>query len=155
MNWLYENKEMKQLSDFPESCIGFVYLIKNRENGKIYIGKKILHNNLTKLLTKKEKEEWSKPGKIPKKKKVIKESNWQDYYGSSKILIDDITKLGKEGFDRQILRLCYTKKEMSYWEVYFQMKYEVLAVESYNENISGKWFRKDVKPLVEQNPSIS
>jgi hypothetical protein len=32
---------------------------------------------------------------------------------------------------------------MSYYEVYYQMKYDVLHVPSYNENIQGKWFRKD------------
>ena len=142
-NWLYNDKEMKQLSDFPEKCIGFVYLIKNRSNGMIYIGKKILHNNLKKLLTKKEISEWSKPGKVPKKKLIVKESNWQEYYGSSKILLEDLNSLGKDGFDRQILKLCYTKKEMSYYEVYYQMKYDVLHIESYNENVMGKFFRRD------------
>jgi hypothetical protein len=151
MNWLYENKEMQQLSDFPESCVGFVYLIQNKDNGRIYVGKKILHNNLTKKLTKKETEAWAKPGRVPKKKKEVKESNWQSYYGSSKTLLEDITNLGKEGFERQILRPCFSKKEMSYYEVYYQMKYEVLHVDSYNENISGKWFRKDTGQILEQS----
>ena len=151
MHWLYENKEMKRLSDFPENCIGFVYLIKNKENGKIYVGKKILHNNLSKLLTKKEKAEWSKPGKIPKKKKVIKESNWESYWGYSKILIEDIDRLGKEGFERNILRLCFTKKEMSYYEVFYQMKYEVLHTDSYNMNILGKFFPRDTGIVIEHS----
>jgi len=151
MNWLHENKEMQQLSDFPESCVGFVYLIQNKDNGRIYVGKKILHNNLTKKLTKKEIEAWAKPGRVPKKKKEVKESNWQSYYGSSKTLLEDITNLGKEGFERKILRPCYTKKEMSYYEVYYQIKYEVLHVDSYNENINGKWFRKDTGQILEQS----
>jgi hypothetical protein len=151
MEWLFENKEMKQLSDFPEKCIGFVYLIKNRTNGKIYVGKKILHNTLSKTLTKREKEEWSKPGKVPKKKKNIKESNWQSYYGSSKTLLDDLNTLGKDGFEREILRLCYTKKEMSYYEVYYQMKYEVLHYDTYNMNILGKFFPKDTGLYSEQS----
>lgn len=149
MNWLYENKEMMQLSDFPENCVGFVYLIKNKDNGKIYVGKKILHNTLTKALTKKQIAEWTKPGKVPKKKKEVKESNWSTYYGSSKSLLEDLTD--KEKFERHVLRPCFTKKEMSYYEVYYQMKYEVLHVPSYNENIQGKWFRKDTGQIPEQS----
>jgi len=151
MNWLYENKEMKQLCDFPENCVGFVYLIQNKENGRIYVGKKILHNNLTKKLTKKEIEAWIKPGRVPKKRKEVKESNWQSYYGSSKTLLEDITKLGKEGFDRLILKPCFSKKQLSYYEVYYQMKLEVLHIDSYNENISGKWFRRDTGQIPEQS----
>lgn len=43
---------------------------------------------------------------------------------------------------------------MSYYEVYYQMKYEVLHVDSYNENIGGKWFRKDTGQIPEQSQDI-
>lgn len=151
MNWLHENKEVKEISDLPTNCVGFVYLIRNKNNGKIYVGKKILHNKLTKALTKKETLEWSKPGKVPKKKKSIKESNWQDYYGSSKTLLEDLTSLGKDAFERYILRPCFTKKEMSYYEVYYQMKYEVLHQDTYNQNILGKFFPRDTGIVLEQS----
>jgi hypothetical protein len=36
---------------------------------------------------------------------------------------------------------------MSYWETYYQMTLRVLEVESYNENIAGKWYRRDVNPI--------
>jgi hypothetical protein len=40
-----------------------------------------------------------------------------------------------------------TKKQMSYWETYYQFKFEVLHGEnSYNDQIAGKWYRKDVNP---------
>jgi hypothetical protein len=152
-NWLYSGKEYVSIEDFPENCIGFVYKIYNIENGKIYIGKKILRNLLTKKLTIKEKEAWSKPGKIPSKRKEIKESDWIKYYGSCKPLLEDLKVLGPNKFIRQILEFCYSKKQLSYYEVYHQMVYEVLSTNSYNENIQGKWFRKDVKQL-DENQSI-
>ena len=146
-NWLHEGKEYTNLSDFPDTAVGFVYKVTNTKSGKFYVGKKILRNVLTKKLTKKEISEWVKPGRIPKKRKEIKESNWTDYYGSSKLIIEDIKLLGKEVFNREILKICTTKKQMSYWETYYQMVLEVLRVDSYCENIAGKWYRRDVNPV--------
>ena len=146
-NWLYEGKEYTRLEHFPENSIGFVYKVTNTTNGKFYVGKKILRNVLTKKLTKKEISEWVKPGRIPKKRKEIKESNWADYYGSSKLITEDIKLFGKETFSREILRFCTTKKQMSYWETYYQMTLRVLEVDSYNENVGGKFYRRDVNPI--------
>lgn len=142
--WLHENKEYKTLEDFPEDVVGFVYKVTNQCDGRIYIGRKILFNNLTKLLTKKEIAEWDKPGKVPKKRKIRKESDWESYWGSSKLIKEDMTKMGEDCFTREILVFCKTKKQLSYYEVYWQMKLDVLAIPSYNENISGKWFRRDL-----------
>ena len=72
--WLYENEEINSIEQFPKNCHGFVYRITNLENGKIYIGRKILLNTLNKKLTKKELAEQVGPGRKPTKKKVIKES---------------------------------------------------------------------------------
>ena len=36
--WIYDNNPIKEL---PEDCIGFVYLITNNTNGRMYIGKKL------------------------------------------------------------------------------------------------------------------
>ena len=147
-NWLHEGKEYIKLEDFPSNAVGFVYKVTNTASGKFYVGKKILRNSLTKKLTKKEISEWAKPGRIPKKRKGVKESNWTDYYGSSKLVIEDIKVLGKEAFTREILVICTAKKQMSYWETYYQMTLRVLEVDSYNENVGGKFFRKDVSPAV-------
>jgi hypothetical protein len=147
-NWLHEGKEYTKMSDFPDTAVGFVYKVTNTKSGKFYVGKKILRNVLTKKLTKKEISEWVKPGRIPKKRKEVKESNWTDYYGSSKLVMEDIKLLGKDAFTREILKICTAKKQMSYWETYYQMVMEVLSVDSYNENIAGKWYRRDVSPAV-------
>lgn len=143
MNWLHQEKEIVTLDQFDPLAVGFVYKITHQDTGKFYIGKKILRNNLTKKLTKKETEEWSKPGRVPKKRKEIKESNWESYYGSSKPLLEELKLSGKDKFKREIIRVCYSKKELSYYEVYWQIEHRVLHVYSYNENILGKFFRKD------------
>ena len=136
---------MESLDQFPEGSIGFVYKITDTKTGKFYVGKKSLENKTKKSLTKKEQAEWDKPGRIPKKKLVVKESNWMDYWGSCKPLVEDLKTVGKQRFKREILRVCFSKKGLSYWETYYQFECKVLHVDSYNENILGKYFRKDVQ----------
>ena len=53
--------------------------------------------------------------------------------------------MGEDCFIREILVMCKSKKQMSYYEVYWQMKLDVLKVPGYNQNISGKWFRRDLE----------
>ena len=74
LKWLYEDEEITSIEQFPKNCHGFVYKITNLQNGKIYIGRKILINTLNKKLTKKELLEQTGPGRKPTKKKVAKES---------------------------------------------------------------------------------
>jgi predicted GIY-YIG superfamily endonuclease len=135
---------MESLEDFPENCIGFVYLIKNNVNNKIYIGRKSLYSNTNKKLTKKEISEQTGPGRKPTKKLVTKESNWKVYMGSSKELLADVKEHGEDKFIREILHLCYSKKQLTFYEINYQMKYNVLEVDSYNDNILGKFYRKDL-----------
>ena len=147
--WLYvsekdNSRSIKSLEDFPENCIGFIYLIKNQTTGKIYIGKKSLYSNTNKKLTKKEIAEQTGPGRKPTKKLVTKESNWKVYMGSSKELLADIKETGEDIYERNILHFCFSKKQLTYYEINYQMKYNVLEVDSYNDNILGKFYRKDL-----------
>jgi hypothetical protein len=148
--WLYKDqsgstKELKTLEDFPPDTFGFVYKITNICDGRFYIGRKVLYNNVTKPLTKKEIAEWDKPGRVPKKRKIHKESDWETYWGSSKLIKQDLKDLGEDCFTREILTLCKTKKQLSYYEVYWQMHLRVLAIDSYNDNIQGRFYRKDLE----------
>lgn len=143
MNWLLEGKEITSKEQFQEGAIGFIYKITHKETGKFYIGRKILENRTKKALTKLEQEQWNKPGRIPKKRLVMKESNWSDYWGSCKPLLAEIKEKGKDKFKRDVIKVCYSKKGLGYWETYYQFEYKVLHVDSYNENILGKYFRKD------------
>ena len=148
--WLYKDqsgstKELKTLEDFPPDTFGFVYKITNICDGRFYIGRKVLYNNVSKILTKKEIAEWDKPGRVPKKRKIQKESDWETYWGSSKLIRQDLKDLGEDCFTREILTLCKSKKQLSYYEVYWQMHYRVLQIESYNDNIQGRFYRKDLE----------
>mgnify|MGYP001166261381 FL=1 len=144
LKWLYEDEEITSIEQFPKNCHGFVYRIINLQNGKIYIGRKILLNTLNKKLTKKELLEQSGPGRKPTKKKVVKESNWLSYWGSNKPLLEDIQELGKEKFKREIIKLTFSKKQLTYYELHYQCIFEVLTRDSYNSNILGKFYPKDL-----------
>jgi hypothetical protein len=159
MNWFREDKEGQiqyytELPQFPEGIYGFVYLITNTRNGKFYVGKKVLRNNISKKLTKKEISEWSKPGRVPKKKKEIKESNWKDYWGSNKELLEDVKKEGEDWFERKILQFCYTSKQLTYFETLWQLHYDVLCTDCYNGNILGKFYRRDVASMCQDSQEL-
>lgn len=143
-NWLYKYKDIHSISDFPYSAFGFIYKITNTQNEKFYIGKKQLMSVTNVKMGKKElAEQPIQRGRKITKKQVIKESNWKEYWGSNKFLLDDIKKLGYENFTREILVICPTKKLLTYWELAMQCKYDVLQSNSYNDNILGKFYSKD------------
>jgi len=74
MTWLFENSTVETL---PEECVGFVYLITNKQSGRRDIGKKLAKFSRTTYRMVKLKN-----GK--KKRKKIRgkiESDWQTYYG--------------------------------------------------------------------------
>lgn len=141
--WEYKKTKINSINDLPnsEELVGFVYMITNLKTGKFYIGKKQVYSNRKTRISKKEK---TAAGTRKIFKVVTKESNWLSYYGSSKELTEDIKKLGTKNFSREIIELCYTKKYLSYAEFEWQVKLNVLKVDSYNGNILGRWFVKDM-----------
>ena len=52
MMWLYQNLPVTEL---PEDCVGFVYLITNNLSGRKYIGKKLAKFSKTTYKTVKQK----------------------------------------------------------------------------------------------------
>lgn len=128
--WLFEDKIFVP-EEYP-FAVGFVYLITNTLTNKKYIGKKLLQSTTRK--------------KIPDKKnrKVIrKPSDWQEYYGSSKILLEDIKTLGKEHFKREILSIHESRGDINYHEMKYQVLFDVLnSDEFYNDNILTRWYRR-------------
>jgi hypothetical protein len=136
--------EFTKLEDFPENTFGFIYIITNLETDKFYIGKKQLISVTNKKLGKKELlEQPIKPGRKVTKKKVTSESDWLNYWGSNKILLDDIKQLGYDKFEREIIHICQTKKLLTYYEAKYQMQSNVLSSNSYNDSIFGHFYRKD------------
>lgn len=142
--WYYNNSPVKTISDLPDSeeLVGFVYKITNMYTGKFYIGKKSLYHNRRTKISKKEKT----TTKTRKTFKVTtKESDWLTYYGSSEVLKNDIKALGVEKFHREILEVCKTKKYLNYCELHWQVKLEVLKNGSYNGNILGRYYPRDME----------
>lgn len=132
--WYYNDKEIGD--DEIEGYASFVYIITNLETGKKYIGKKIFKS------IRKQKVK----GKT-RRKKVTKDSDWKSYFGSNKLLQEDVERLGQDRFRRDIVKLCKTRGTASYWEAKLQMEYEVLEKpdEFYNDWIMCKVHRSHIK----------
>jgi hypothetical protein len=136
--WIYNNKEITEL---PDDVVGFVYLITNLINDKKYIGKK-----LAKFAKTRYKMHTQKNGKRVKKKiRSYVDSDWLTYYGSSDALAKDIELQGKDQFSREIIRLCYSKAECSYWEAKEQFYNGVLeSADWYNAQISVRCHKNNI-----------
>jgi hypothetical protein len=130
LSWTHNGAIVEVL---PEDCIGFVYLITNTATGRKYIGKKLAKFSKTSYKVVKQKNGIKKKKKI--KSKV--ESDWQTYYGSNDVLNEDVNKLGKEKFTREILFYCNSKAQCSYIEAREQFTHKVLeSTDYYNGQIS-------------------
>lgn len=122
--WLIDDEPY--IGDDIKKYYGFVYLIINKQTKRKYIGRKYF---------------WHFKRVKGRRKKV--ESDWKEYYGSSKSLIEDVTLSGKDNFTRIILSLHKTKGDVNYYEVKEQFQRNVLETsEYYNDNINGKWYFK-------------
>jgi len=122
--WTYQGIELNEL---PEDCVGFVYLITNSTNSRMYIGKKLAKFSKTTQKTVKLKNGSKKKKKI--RTKV--DSDWRDYYGSSPELSKDVELFGKDNFKREILYYCKSKSECSYIEAREQFSRRVLESQDY------------------------
>ena len=118
VNWTYQGKPVETL---PEGVVGFVYLITNITTGRMYVGKKLAKFKRSRPPLK---------GRKNKRRHTV-ESDWQDYYGSSDLLTEDVNKLGKEKFKREILYFCRSKGECNYLEAKEQFARGVLESDNY------------------------
>ena len=140
--WVYEGNI---INDTPEEYQGFVYCITEISTGKKYIGKKFFWKPKTLPVTKTRK----------RRVKTRVESDWREYYGSSKEVQQLVESTGRDGFKREILKLCKTKGECSYWEAKLQFQYDVLLKEEYyNEFIGCKIHSKHVKGLLSDKDEL-
>ena len=143
--WLYKEKVIENIEDFPQNTFGFIYIVTHTPSGKSYIGKKSLFHNVKKKLTKKEIAEQTGPGRKSATKVVVKESDWKTYYGSAKPILELIKGGKQEEFTREILQLVPNKKLLTYYECKYLFKYGVLENPDkwMNDNIQGRFFTKD------------
>ena len=130
----YENPWYYQGAAFTSADIGdffgYVYCITNTISGKKYIGRK--------YFTQRRKPRGGK-------RKVTSESDWKSYYGSSKELKDDVKRLGRSVFKREIISLHLTKGWTNYEETRQLFLNNVLSEDEnyYNSNILGRYMKKD------------
>ncbi len=126
MSWYWGGKLFEEPD---EHMVGFVYEIRDIPNNKLYIGKKLF---------------WTTHKLAPLKGKTRRrhrrtQSNWREYYGSNRALQAEVEVYGPEAFERNILVLCYSKTDMSWWETKIQMDRDVLRDSRYyNEIIACK-----------------
>lgn len=131
--WIFLDRPFT--SDDIGDNFGFVYLITNLSNQRLYIGRKVF---------------WFFRKPPGKKRKVKKESDWKQYYGSCDELKEDIKSLGKEMFRREIISLHKTKGRTNFAETEALFKNNVLTESMidgtpryYNSNILNRYYRKD------------
>ena len=95
---------------------GFVYVIHNNKHDMYYVGAKCY---------------WFKNGD------TFKESDWRDYYGSSKFLDEAIREVGIEHFDRYVISEWNTQQAIFNAESNLQEKLDVLTAEKPD---GTRWF---------------
>ena len=116
--WFYYNTAEEFKLDDAEGYFGFVYLITHHQTGRKYIGKKFF----TKAGTRQIKG---------KKKKIRKTSDWESYWGSNTELQAEVKQNGEDQYTREILHLCKSRSECSYWETFEIFSRQALLSDSY------------------------
>ena len=124
--WYYNNSEFIEA---PKEYQGFVYLITELDTDMKYIGKKYFWKPKILPITKKRK----------RRVRTLVESDWRDYWSSSKEVQSLVEQKGYSNYRRDILQLCVTKGDCSYWEAKLQFEHNVLTrADYYNEFIGCK-----------------
>lgn len=164
--WEYKGKEFNVVP--PGSYYGFVYRIIELDEItlkpiKYYIGMKSFWSNKSVAKGKRElaadnaaRKLRGVGGRVASKKKVTKESDWRNYYGSNKELLGKIEACGTQYFKREIIELCATKKTTQYVENYYLYSLQVLRYPDkfYNANISGTYFTEEIMSHYNEKPGM-
>lgn len=135
--WKYQGEI---LNEAPEGCAGFVYKISEVSTGKFYIGKKAFTHKTKKTLSRKARIALGGRKRI---ERGVKDSNWLKYWGSCQPLLQYMDELGsKDGFDREVLKICRDKSSLSYYELKYMIEERVLFRDDcWNSNVAGKYFK--------------
>ena len=135
MSWLHEGNIVTE-EHVPIGAVGFVYKIIHTPTGRYYIGKKSLTSTRKLAPLKGQK----------RKRTVTKSSDWEKYYSSNDWIKEQVKEGKAEEFSREIIQYCFSKKSLTYYEIYWQFQYNVLADDNaINENLMGKFYRRDLQ----------
>lgn len=139
MSWLYKGKEFTE-DMIPEGAVGFVYEMKAIVDDKVvrYIGKKNFFSVRKKKFGKKALAQMK--DKRAKKYTMVSKPSYENYYSSNKVLQE--AHKNNIPIQRYMIRICYSKTELTYYETKYQFNKEVLEKEEYlNGNILGKFYK--------------
>jgi hypothetical protein len=129
MTWLHNGEPYVDSGEY----YGFVYKITNITNGKKYIGRKYFTAAGYRQVK-------------GKRKKVRKASDWETYYGSNETLKTEVRELGEHNFVREILYLCKSRSECSYFETREIFAQDALLKEEfYNSWVTAKIHKAHLK----------
>ena len=136
--WYYQGEVFSPTEEELKEWVGFVYVITDKTNSKMYVGKKQFWSKKTLPPLK---------GKTRKRRSVV-ESDWMKYYGSSDLVKQLLVEHGEDHFYREILHFGKSKGELGYMEAKEQFDRNVLLDDNYyNGIINCKIHRSHVKNL--------
>ena len=139
MSWLHKGEVFND-SKIPEGAVGFIYEMEAIIDGKAvrYIGKKNFYSITKKKLGVKALANMK--DKRASKCTIQVKTNYQNYFSSNKVL-QDAHKAGIP-IKRFIVRICFSKTELTYHETKLQFVREVLEKKEYlNQNILGRFYK--------------
>ena len=124
--WLLEGKPYDpKFEDIPPEYVGFVYRITDTETGEMYIGQKRFRKTKTLPITKTRK----------RRKKTLVESDWRTYHSSSEVIKEKVAQGHSDRYRREILRFGYSKGDLNYLEMFWQVQLNVLFKDNYLNGI--------------------
>jgi len=125
----------------PQKAVGFVYIMNYlADDGQMYsyIGKKNFFSKRKKKFGKKKLAAMT--DKRAKKYEIVVKPDYKNYFSSNA----ELKQAYKDGrlIYRTILKICFSKAELTYQETKFQFKHEVLERDEYlNGNILGRFYK--------------
>ena len=149
--WIYDGTPFTRAM-FEEltgdGVFGFIYIIENTETGEKYIGQK-------RFFSQRKKPYTTKKG-TRRRRTVVRESDWMDYYSSNTLLNEMKSEGRTECLTREILRFGYSKGDLSYLETVEQIEKGVLFDPTYlngiiNCRIHQKHISKKLKEELEND----
>lgn len=129
--WLHNGIEFtdEMIGDYT----GFVYIITDLDNQRMYVGQKNFWIPKTRSIK-------------GKKKRIKVISDYKEYYGSNLELQERVKLLGPDKFRREMLHLCSNKGSQNYLELREQIDRRVMETEDYyNSFVGGKIHKKHIK----------
>jgi hypothetical protein len=125
----------------PEDAVGFVYMMNYLAKDGVmysYIGKKNFYSKRKKKFGKKALAAMT--DMRAKKYETVVKLDYKNYFSSNK----ELKQAYKDGrmIYRTILKICFSKSELTYQETKYQFKHEVLEKDYYlNGNILGRFYK--------------